>query len=163
MELFHEAEIFVVLALLVFLAVIAYFGVHRMIGGALDARAARIRQELEEARRLREEAQATFAQFERKQREVEDQAQEIVAHAREEAERMAEKAKDDLAASIERRLKAAEEQIALAEAKAVKEVRDQAADVAVAAAAQVMKERISDEKASELIDQAIAGVGQRLH
>ena len=163
MGLLYDSWFVVGLALFLFLALIGYFGVHKLVGGMLDARAERIRRELDEVRGLREEAQATFAQFERKQREVEGQAQEIVEHARDEAKRAAEKAKADLAASIERRLKGAEEQIALAEAKAVREIRDRAVEIAVAAAAEVMKKRISDEKADALIEQSIAKVGERLH
>lgn len=163
MALLYDSWFVVGLALAIFLGVLVYFRVPGMITRLLDARAERIRRELDEVRRLREEAQATFAQFERKSREVEGQAQEIVEHARREAERAAEKAKADLAASIERRLRQAEEQIALAETKAVREVRNRAVEVAVAAAGEVIASRMPDAKADALVDEAIREIGERLH
>ena len=163
MSLFQDSHFTVAVAFFLFLGLLAYLGVHRLVGKMLDDRAERIRSELDEARRLREEAQATFAEFERQSREVEAQAGEIVAHAKAEAEKAAEIAKADLAHSIERRLKAADEQIAMAEASAVREVRDRAIQVAVAAAAEVMAAKMTDEKAGALIDDAIKAVGERLH
>ncbi len=163
MSIFYDSYFVVALSLFLFLALLAYYGVHKLIIGKLDERADRIRSELDEVRRLREDAQATFAEFERKQREVADQADEIVAHAKLEAEQASEQAKADLADSIERRLKAADEQIAMAEASAVREVRDRAVQVAVSAAAEVMAGRLGEDKADELIDQAIDKVGERLN
>jgi F-type H+-transporting ATPase subunit b len=129
----------------------------------LDARADRIRSELDEARRLREEAQATFAEFERRSREVQGQADEIVTHAKAEAEKAAANAMADLEHSIKRRLKAADEQIGMAEANAVREVKDKAVQVAIAAAAEVMAARMTDDKANALIDASIKRVGERLN
>jgi F-type H+-transporting ATPase subunit b len=163
MEIFYNSNFVFALALAIFFATIVYYGVHRLIFKALDERAKRIRGELDEARRLREEAQKTFADFERKSREVGAQADEIVEHARAEAERAGEKAKVDIQASIERRLKGADEQIAMAERDAVREVKDRAVRVAVAAAAQVMRERITAQKANALIEQSIETVGKRLN
>lgn len=163
MAIFYDSYFVVALSLFLFLALLAYLGVHKFLAGKLDERADRIRAELDEVRKLREDAQATFAEFERKQREVAGKADEIVAHAKLEAEQAAEKAKADLADSIERRLKAADEQIAMAEASAVREVRDRAIQVAIAAAAEVMAARLGDAKADDLIDQAIERVGERLN
>jgi F-type H+-transporting ATPase subunit b len=163
MSLFYDSHFVVGIAFFLFLGLLAYLGVHKFLAKALDDRAARIRGELDEARRLREEAQATFAEFERKQREVESQAEEIVAHAKHEAEQAAERGKAELAASIERRLKAADEQIAMAEANALREVRDRAVQVAVAAAAEVMQGRMTGDRADALINDAIRSVGDRLH
>ena len=129
----------------------------------LDRRADRIREELDEVRRLREEAQAIFAEFERKHREVDTQVGEIVAHAKLEAEQAAENAKADLAASIERRLRGADEQIEMAEANAAREVRDRAVQVAIAAAAEVMAARLTAARADALVDAGIKCVGERLH
>jgi len=162
MSLFHDSHFVVGVAFFLFLGLLAYLGVHKLIGKALDERAARIRSELDEARRLREEAQATFAEFERKQREVESQAEEIIAHAKVEAEQAAERAKADLAGSIERRLKAADEQIAMAEANALREVRDRAIQVAIAAAAEVMAKRMTGAQADALVNDAIKAVGDKL-
>jgi len=163
MSLLHDSHFVVGIAFVLFIALLAYLGVHKLLGKALDDRADRIRAELDEVRRLREEAQATFAEFERKQREVQEQADEIVAHAKVEAEQAAELAKEELAASIERRLRGADEQIAMAEANAVREVRNRAVQVAIAAAAEVMAARLSDAKADALIEDAIKRVGERMH
>jgi len=163
MSIFHDSHFVVGLAFFLFLGLLAYLGVHKFVGKVLDARADRIRAELDEARRLREEAQATFAEFERQSREVEGRAEEIITHARVEAEQAAERAKADLKVSIERRLKAADEQIAMAEASAVREVKDKAVQVAIAAAAEVLAARMSDAKADALIEDAIKSVGERLH
>jgi len=151
------------IAAVIFLAILGYFRVHNMITQMLDQRADRIRQELDEVRRLREEAQATFAQYERKRREVDDQVQEIIDRAKKDAEQAAEKAKADLEASIERRLRQAEEQIEKAEAKALRDVRNRAVEVAIAAAGEVIAAKMGDEKADALVDDAIEQVGERLH
>ncbi|MGF1502691.1 MAG: ATP F0F1 synthase subunit B [Paracoccaceae bacterium] len=163
MSLLLNTDAIVALGLLVFFALVAYAGAHRLILKGLDDRANAIRSQLDEARALREEAQATFAEFERKQREVQSQAEDIVAHARREAEQAAEKAKADLAASIERRMKAADDQLAMAEANAVKEIRDRAIKVSIAAAEEVIRARMTDDQAAELADQGIAGLATRLH
>ena len=163
MAIFYDTWFVFGVSVVIFLAILGYFRVHGMINKALDSRADRIRQELDEVRRLREEAQATFAQFERKQREVDSQAQEIVDRAKKDAEQAAEKAKADLEASIERRLQQAEEQIQMAENKAVREVRNRAVEVAVAAAGEVIARNMPEEKADALVDDAIKQVGERLH
>ena len=163
MSLLQDSHFVVGISFFLFFGLLAYLGVHKFLAGALDQRADRIREELDEVRRLREEAQAVFAEFERKHREVDTQAGEIVAHAKVEAEQAAERAKADLAASIERRLRAADEQIAMAEDNAVREVRDRAVQVAIAAAAEVMASRMSDDKADALVEDAIESVGERLH
>ncbi|MEM1100824.1 MAG: ATP F0F1 synthase subunit B, partial [Pseudomonadota bacterium] len=117
----------------------------------------------DEARALREEAQALLASYERKQKDVQNQADDIVANAREEAEAAAEQAKADISRSVERRLAAAEEQIASAEAAAVKEVRDRAIAVAVAAAGDIMAKGLSAAEANKFIDAGIAEVEAKLH
>jgi F-type H+-transporting ATPase subunit b len=159
----HNTNFVVLLAFLLFLAVLVYFKVPSMLGGMLDKRAEGIRNDLDEARALREEAQSLLASYERKQREVQDQADRIVAHARTEAELAAEQAKVDLEKSIARRLQGAEEQIASAQAAAVKDVRDKAITVAVAAAREVIAKQMSAADSQKLIDEAIGVVGQKLH
>lgn len=163
MSFLEDPEIVLMIAFTIFVALLLYLRVHKLITKALDDRSDRIREELDEVRRLREEAQATFAEFERQHREVQSQADEIVAHAKAEAEQAAEGAKADLAVSIERRLKGAEEQIAMAEANAMREVRDRAVQVAIAAAAEVMASRLTADKADTLIEDAIKSVGEKLH
>ncbi|MCH8951465.1 MAG: ATP F0F1 synthase subunit B [Proteobacteria bacterium] len=163
MSLLQDSHFVVAISFVLFFGLLAYLGVHKFLGKALDDRADRIRQELDDVRRLREEAQAIFAEFERKHREVDTRAGEIVAHAKAEAGQAAEQAKADLAASIERRLRGADEQIAMAEANAVREVRDRAVQVAIAAAAEVMAARLSEARADALVEDAIKSVGERLH
>jgi F-type H+-transporting ATPase subunit b len=163
MEIWYNSTFVVGVAFVLFLALLLYLGVHRFIGKALDDRAARIRAELNEARQLREEAQELFAEFERKQRQVAGQADEIVAHAKAEAEAAAERAKADIKLSIERRLKAADEQIAMAESNAVRQVKDRAVAIAIAAAADVLRARLGQDRAHGLVDEAIEEVGSKLH
>ena len=162
-DFLYNSNYAVALALFFFIALLGYLGVHKLIGKKLDERADGIRNELNDAKRLREEAQELFAEFERKQKAVEGQAEEIISRAKAEAEAAAVKAKEDLAVSIERRLKAADDQIALAEAEAVKQVKDKAVSVAIAAAAGVLSERLGGEQAEGLVDAAIKDVGSRLH
>ena len=121
----------VTLAFLVFVGILLYYRVPQIVGGLLDKRAEGIRNDLAEARRLREEAQEIYASYERRQREVKGLADQIVANAKRESSLEAEKAKAELKLSIARRLKAAEDQIASAEADAVRAVRDRAPQVVV--------------------------------
>lgn len=153
----------VLLAFLLFIGVLVYFKVPVLLGGLLDKRAEGIQAELDEARALREEAQTLLASYERKQKEVKDQAGRIVAKAREDASAAAEQAKADLQKSIERRLAGAEDQITSAQAAAVKEVRDKAIAVAVAAAREVIASQMTAADGNKLIDEAIAEVDAKLH
>ncbi|OAN82187.1 ATP F0F1 synthase subunit B [Jannaschia sp. EhC01] len=153
----------VLLGFLLFLAILFYFGVPKMLGGMLDQRAEGIRSELDEARALREEAQTLLASYERKAREVEEQSARIVTEARVNAETAAEQAKAEIERSITRRLAAAEDQIASAEAKASRAVRDSAASAAVAAAAEVIAGGTSAADQNKMIDEAIDEVGRQLH
>lgn len=158
-----NTDFVVVIAFLLFVGILVYYKVPGKVGGMLDKRADNISSELNEARALREEAQALLASYERKQKEVQEQADRIVATAKDEANQAAETAKADIAKSITRRLAAAEEQIASAQAAAVKEVRDQAVMVAVAAAKDVIAKQMDAKSAGALIDDAIATVGEKLH
>ena len=158
-----NTDFVVTLGFLVFIGVLFYFKVPGMIGGALDNRAQGIQSELDEARALREEAQTLLASYERKQKEVQDQAAAIVAAAKEDAALAAEQAKADLEVSIARRLAAAQDQIASAEASAVKEVRDQAIAIAVSAANEVIAKQMTAAQGNKLIDAAIAEVDAKLH
>ena len=158
-----NTDFVVTLGFIVFIAVLFYFKVPGMIGGALDNRAEGIKVELDEARALHEEARSLLASYERKQREVQGQADAIVAAAKDDAALAAEQAKADLEKSIARRLAAAQDQIASAEASAVKEVRDQAITVAVSAAKSVLAKQMTAAQANKLIDASIADVGEKLH
>lgn len=159
----NNTDFVVLLGFLVFIGVLLYFGVHKILGNLLDDRAEGIRNELDEARALREEAQSILASYERKHKEVQTQADAIVERAKEDAKLAAEQAKDDLKTSIARRLKSAEDQIKSAEASAVKEVRDQAVSVAIEAASDMIAKDMSAKDAGGLIDAAIGDVEQRLN
>lgn len=158
-----NTDFVVLLAFLLFIAVLFYFKVPSLLGGMLDKRADDIKSELEEARRLREEAQTLLASYERKQKEVQEQADRIVAAAKEEAAAAGAQARVDLDKSVERRLAAAQDQIASAEASAVKAVRDQAVTIAVAAARDVIAKQMTAADGNALIDDAIAQVDAKLH
>lgn len=158
-----NTDFVVSIAFLVFIGILIYFKVPALIGGMLDTRATGIQSELDEARALREEAQALLASFERKQKDVQVQADRIVSGAREEAARAAVQAKEDIRTSVERRLRAAEEQIASAQAAAVKEVRDRAVTAAIAAAQIVIAGQMNADSANALIDDAISQVEAKLH
>lgn len=153
----------VLVAFLIFVGILVYYKVPGMIGGLLDRRAATIKSELEEARALREEAQSILADFQRKQGEVKGQAERIVAQAKSEANAAAEQAKTDLDRALARRLKAAEDQIASAEAAALRDVKDRAAQIAIASAGEIIARALTSKDAGKLVDDAIATVDAKLH
>ena len=140
-----------------------YFKVPGILIGLLDKRAAGIKADLAEARALRDEAQKLLASYDRKQRDVQEQSARIVAQAEEEAKAAGAKARQDLAASIARRVKAAEDQIASAEAAAVREVRDRAVSVAVAAAGDLLAKGMTAKDANAMIEASITEVDARMH
>lgn len=159
----YNTDFVVLISFLAFVGVLVYFKVPSILMGMLDKRAETIRKDLEEARALREEAQTILASYERKSREVSEQADRIVRTARAEAEAAAEEAKADLARSIERRLKAAEDQIDSARAAAVRQVRDRAVAVAIAAARDVIAGQMTQADAERLIDSSIDAAAKNLH
>lgn len=159
----YNTDFVVLLGLIVFIGILIYFKVPGMIGKMLDNRAEGIESELNEARALREEAQSLLASYERKQREVQEQADRIVTAAKEEAQVAAEQARKDLEVSLARRISAAEDQIASAQSAAINEVRDQSVTIAVAAARTVIADTMTASKGNSLIDSAIAEVDAKLH
>ncbi len=163
MDILNNSTVVVGIAFVCFIGVLIYFKVPGMLGAALDKRAAGIREELDEARRLREEAQSLLASFERKQKEAESQVEDIVAHARMEAEEAAAEAKEQLKVSIARRIRAAEDQIAAAEASAVKEVKDKAVSIAMSVAAEMISKKMSAADRGAMVDESIEEVAKRLH
>ena len=164
LELFSDSSFITALSFTGFIALLLYFGVWGRLTKALDDRAEGIKTELEEARKLREEAQALLAQYQRKQRDAEEEAQEIVSQARHEAERLAAETKQKLDELALGHCSGAlaEQKIAMAEAQAAKEVRDAATEVAVAAAAKVLAETSDDARQDALINQSLDQVRQRL-
>jgi len=158
-----NTDLIVSIAFIIFIGVLIKFKVPGMLTGLLDKRADGIRSDLAEAKALREEAQTLLASYERKQREVQEQADRIVENAKEEANRAAEQAKADIKTSVARRLAGAEEQIASAKASAIRDVRNQAVAVAVAAASDVITKQTTAADGNKLIEDSIAEVGSKLH
>lgn len=159
----RNTDMVVLLGFLVFVGILVYFKVPAKIMELLDSRAVAIRAELDDARRLREEALELNAAFERKQAEVKDEAARIVEKAKADAQIAADMAKADIEASITRRLKAAEEQIASAEANAIRDVRNTAVSVAIGAAGDVLAKQMDAERSDALIKQAMETAKERLH
>lgn len=159
----YNTDLIVLAAFIIFIGVLIYAKVPGKLTGFLDQRSDTIKAELEEARRLREEALELHASFERKHAEVKDKAARMVEKAKADAEIAAEQTKAEIEASIARRLKAAEDQIASAEASAIRQVRDQATSVAVAAAGRVIAKNIDASRSDALVADAIKAVEDRLH
>lgn len=159
--MFGEA-FWVALAFVVFVALV-YKPVGRMIGAALDSRSTRIKDELDEAVRLREEAQALLSGYQRQQGEAAKEAEEILAHARDEAERHAAHASEALEALLARRESQAMDRIARAEQEALAEVRAAAVDLAVRAARRLLERELDDKRHGALIDEVVGGLGKNLH
>src|ERR1700722_10202728 len=151
------------LSFLLFLGLVAYRGVHRKLMDSLDQRQGRIKSELDEAHRLREEAQALLAEFERKGREAEGEATAIIAGAKAEAERLAVEAKTRMEDFVARRTKMAEAKITQAEAQAVADVRSAAADAAVAAAEKILAAAAKGKVAENLLAQGIEDVRKKFN
>jgi F-type H+-transporting ATPase subunit b len=162
MEFLQEAEFWVAVAFVILVAAV-YKPVSRAFSGGLDARAATIKAELDEAARLREEAQALLAEYQKKQREALAEAEQVVRHAAEEAARNRSQAAADLEASLKRRERQAVDRINQAEAKALDEVRALAADLAMAATRKLLRDQMDAARAGQLVDQAIAELPQKLH
>lgn len=160
-ELFAEHEFWVAVAAVIFIAIV-WKPARKMLIGSLDERAARIRDELDEARRLREEAERLLAQYRAKEHEAAAEAEAIVAQAHEEAERITVQSARDLEQALVRRERLAGERIAQAEKKAVDEIRSVAVDVAIDAAREVIAAQIDERRGAALLDTAIAALPQRL-
>ena len=156
-------ELWVLVSFVLFLALLVYYKIPDKLVKALDDRADRIRAELDEARRLREEAQQILADYQRKQRDAEKEAEDIIALARREAEVYAGESRKGLTESLQRRLKLAEEKIARAEEQAVKEIRSKAVDAAVAAAEVIIARELKDKSAESLVDKSIRDVSAKLN
>ena len=161
MPLLRDPEFWVLLAVVVFVIGV-WKPARRAILGGLDARAVRIRDELETARRLREEAQQALAAYQKQQSEGAAEAEAILAHAKAEAERVAAQAARNLEETLERRRRLAEERIAQEEAKALAEIRAVTVDVAISAARQVIVAELDEQRGAALIEAAIVALPQQL-
>ena len=159
----YQAEFWVAVAFVLLMAVFAYFGIHQTVLKALDNRAARIKAELDEARRLRDEAAKLLAEYKARHAKAEGEAQEIIASAKAEAERIATEAKAKLEDFVARRTKTAEGKIALAEAQALADVRAAAATAAVTAASAILSQSVQGSVADDLLVKGIAEVKAKLN
>jgi F-type H+-transporting ATPase subunit b len=163
MDVLNTPEFWVAVAFVLFIALLFYVGAFKKAAEALDQRSARIKAELDEARRLREEAQKLLAEYQRRQGEAEREAEAIVTEAKAEAERVAAEARAKTEDFIARRTKLAETKIGQAEAQAVADVRAAAADAAVAAAESILRDTAKGKVADDLIVRGIADVKTKLN
>lgn len=161
-HLFADPTLWVAIAFIVAIAIVAR-PLSRMALAGLDRRGKRIAGELEEARRLREEAQELLAAQERKQREADREVEAILAQAREEADRLAKRAAEDLERQVERRRRLADERIAQAEADAMRALRTATAELALKAARKLLGDKLDEARQAELVERAIDDIGKRLH
>lgn len=161
--MFLTPEFWVGVSFFIFLAIVWKVGGFRAMTEGLDDRGRRIRAELGEAKRLREEAAGVLADYKRRRDEAEREAAAIVASAREEAERTAQEAQSRMADFVRRRTAAAEAKIAQAETQATAQVRAAAADAAVQASETILRERMTGQAAQDLISRSLADVRTKLN
>lgn len=160
--LWQDTSLWVLVAFVIVIGIMAKAGVHKTIAGGLDKRAQKIADELEQARKLRDEAQELLAQYQRRQREAEEEAKGIIEQAKKDAQRLAAESREKIAEQIERRAKAAEDKIARAEAQAIAEVRGQAADLAIETAREIIRSRMDKGAQSALVEKSIDGLRAKL-
>jgi F-type H+-transporting ATPase subunit b len=163
MEFIYESEFWVAVAFFIFVGVVLYFGVHKKIASALDARSAAIAKELEEARRLREAAENVLADCRRKEGDAAKEAESLIALAAKEAKMLSAETRKSVQEHFDRRMKLAEEKIARAEADAVREVRSVAVDAAVAAAQSLIAEKLTPDRAEKLVSESIDNLKSKLN
>jgi F-type H+-transporting ATPase subunit b len=161
--MFAEPEFWVAAAFVILMSVFAYLGIHRTVLKALDHRSERIKAELDDARRLKEEAAKLLAEYKARRASAEREAQDIIASAKTEAERIASEAKTKMEDFVARRTKTAESKIALAEAQALADVRAAAADAAVTAASTILSQTVKGGLAEDLLTKGIAEVREKLN
>jgi F-type H+-transporting ATPase subunit b len=158
-----EPETWVAIAFIILMGVFVWLGVHRTVLTALDHRADRIKAELDDARKLKEEAAKVLAEYKARHATAEREAADIVANAKAEAERIAADAKTKMEDFVARRTKTAESKIAMAEAQALADVRAAAADAAVQAASTILSQSVKGSLADDLLAKGIADVRQKLN
>ena len=161
--MFAEPELWVAVAFVIFIGILVYLGVPKLMIDALDTRARRVQAELDEARRLKEEAQKLLAEYQGKQRQAESEAAAIIEGAKAEAERIAAEVHTKMQEFVARRTKMAETKIAQAEAQAVADVRAAAADAAVTAAEKILTDSVKGKVADDLIARGIGDVKAKLN
>ena len=161
--MFSEPEFWVAVAFVILICVFVYFGIHRTVLKTLDHRSERIKAELDDARRLKEEAAKVLAEYKARHATAEREAQEIITAAKAEAERIASEAKAKMEDFVARRTKSAEGKIALAEAQAIADVRSAAANAAVAAASTILSQSVKGQVADDLLAKGITEVRAKLN
>jgi F-type H+-transporting ATPase subunit b len=161
--MFFEAEFWVAVAFVILMAIFAYVGVHRTVLKALDHRSERIKAELDDARRLKDEAAKLLAEYQARHASAEHEAQDIITNAKAEAERIAAEAKTKMEDFVARRTKTAESKIALAEAQALADVRAAAAEAAVNAASTILSQTVKGPVADDLLGKGIDEVRKKLN
>ena len=161
--MFAEPEFWVAVAFFILMGVFAYLGIHRTVLRTLDHRSERIKAELDDARRLKEEAAKLLAEYKARHASAEREAQDIIAGARTEAERIATEAKAKMEDFVARRTKTAEGKIALAEAQALADVRAAAADAAISAASSILSQSVKGPVADDLLAKGITEVRDKLN
>ena len=159
----RTVEFWIAVSFIAFFAILLYYKVPALIAKLLDDRADAIRKELDEARRLREDAQKLLADYQQKHRNAGQEAEAIVDLARREAESLAQETRTGLKEALERRTRLAEDKIARAESQAVDEVRAAAVEMAVAAAEKILREKAAGAGAAGLVDQSIRDLKGRLN
>jgi len=157
-----DATFWVALSFFIFIFLVAK-PIGRAIGGALDNRSSKIKSELDDAMRLKEEAQAVLALYQRKQKKTLENSEEIIAHAKSEAERIIENAKSSIEDEIEKRTTLAVQKIAQTEARVVQEIRENAVDITISAAREIIMEDLDKDVADSVIDTAISDIGRKLN
>jgi F-type H+-transporting ATPase subunit b len=162
-DLIYEPETWVAIAFLIFVGIVIRLGAPQVLFKALDDRSIRIKAELDEALKLRKEAEGVLAEYRRRQGEAEHTAESIVLNARVEADRLAAEAKVKIEEFIARRTKMAETKIAQAEAQALADVRAAAADLAIAAAEAILVKTTHGAAAEALLTQGIGDLKAKLH
>jgi len=161
--MFAEPEFWVAVGFVILMGVFAYLGVHRTVITALDKRSERIKAELDDARRLKQEAANLLEEYRAKRASAEREAQEIVTSAKVDAERIAAEAKTKMEDFVARRTKTAESKIALAEAQALADVRAAAANAAVAAASAILSQTVKGQVAEDLLAKGITEAREKLN
>jgi F-type H+-transporting ATPase subunit b len=161
--MFAQPEFWVAVAFVILMGLFAYMGVHRTILTTLDHRSERIRSELEDAQRLKQDAAKLLAEYEARRATAEREAADIVASAKTEAERIAAEAKAKMEDFVARRTKTAENKIAQAETQALADVRAAAADAAIAAASTILSQSVKGEVADDLLAKGIQDVRAKLN
>jgi F-type H+-transporting ATPase subunit b len=161
--MFAEPEFWVAVAFVILMGVFAYYGIHRTVLTTLDHRSNRIKAELDDARRLKDEAAKLLTEYKARRATAEREAQDIIASAKAEAERIASEAKTKMEDFVVRRTKTAEGKIALAEAQALADVRAAAADAAVTAASTILSQTVKGPVAEDLLAKGITEVREKLN